>query len=91
MTSIHSKIQEDAPKAWADFEKFYQEIIGSLSEEIKKINFLEFPFSMQFGVYIAYFQDNGMEMDVQTMNFEFIQTTVYEMFIAHERIMDHYS
>lgn len=85
-----NKIKSEAPHAWNDFLTFY-------SREFKEIDFLintEFtslPFEMQLGIYLKYFRENGVELDVCNADYEMLPEVITEAFQVHEKVISHYS
>ena len=83
-------IKEHYPRAWKDFEDFNQElneIYGFKSETA----FEAYPFEYQLGVFIRFFIDLGMELDVCNIEFEMIPAVIEENFKGHNQAVAHYS
>ena len=79
-----------SPRAWEDFIIFYTKLEKE-NGLIQPLEFLNLPFEMQFGVFVSYFNDNGLDVDIQNWNIELLKTTICETFNLHENMMSHYS
>jgi hypothetical protein len=85
-------IQNTAPNAWADFNKFCNEKYTSFFTTNHPLKIESIPFSMLLGVFQEYFIANaGAELDLGNLSFEQLENDVVEAFIAQETIMKHYS
>jgi len=83
-------IKTSAPHAWEEFIKYYQEVIkdyACLSAAAAE----DIPLELQLGLFMRFFHDNGIELDVGNIDFELLPETIREAFETHERIISHYS
>lgn len=83
-------IKEQYPRAWKDFEDFQQELIETYSFK-DSASFELYPFEYQLGVFIRFFIDLGMELDVCNIGFEMIPAVIEENFKGHNQAVAHYS
>lgn len=86
----HSYIQIQCPKAWGDFNTFYNSEYAS-NPSLKNINFIELPFEMQLGVMLRYFNDNGIEVDLSNTDLSILPDHITEAFKTHENVISHFS
>lgn len=86
MKSFISKVQNDTPGAWDDFEEFYKE-----NYKIGIAEFLAFPFEMQLGVYLKFLIENTVEIDICNPEFSSLPDVVADAFAVHERVRGHFS
>jgi hypothetical protein len=85
-----SVLKEEYPRAWKDFEDFYQELNQTNSFK-DTLSFEHYPFEYQLGVFIRFFHDAGMELDVCNIDFEMIPAAIEENFKGHNQAVAHYS
>jgi hypothetical protein len=84
------KIKAIAPKAWADFEDFYNSNYPSFASDAKlKADLL--PFEMLLGLLLRYFTENGVEWDVSNTEYGMLPETLIEVFESYEKVISHYS
>jgi hypothetical protein len=88
---LTQNIETHAPKAWEDFKKYYSVLISPFPDSITLTDFNLLPFQMQFGVFLEYFIDNGLNLDLCNYDTDTIQEMIYETFVAYEKMMGHYS
>lgn len=84
------KIKETAPKAWADFEKFYQANFPNYFSD-PKLNPEQMPFEMLLGILLHYFIENGVEWDISNTEYTMLPETLLEVFEGYEKVISHYS
>lgn len=84
-------IPQETPKAWADFQQYYIGLLNGYDVNLSTLTFLSLPFEMQFGVYVSYFKDQGLDIDVPQWDIEMLQVTICETFRLHENMMSHFS
>lgn len=85
-----SKIKAIAPKAWKDFEEFYQTNFP-IQATNPALALESIPFEMLLGLLLHYFIENGVEWDVSNTDFEFLPETLLEVFENYEKAISHYS
>ena len=83
-------IKEQYPRAWKDFEDFCQELNEIYGFKDSTV-FESYPFEYQLGVFIRFFIDLGMELDVCNIEFEMIPAVIEENFKGHNQAVAHYS
>ncbi len=84
------KIKSLAPKAWADFENFYQVNFPTYFSDAK-LNPEQMPFEMLLGLLLRYFIENGIEWDVSNTDYTLLPETLTEVFESYEKVISHYS
>ncbi|HSZ26065.1 MAG TPA: hypothetical protein VK766_10115 [Cytophagaceae bacterium] len=84
------KIKEVAPKAWKDFECFYQTTYPSYFADEKLVP-EKIPFEMLIGLLLRYFEENGIAWDVSNTDFNLLPDTLLEVFEDYEKVISHYS
>ena len=85
-----SSIKEQYPRAWKDFEDFNQELNEAYGFRANTA-FESYPFEYQLGVFIRFFIDLGMELDVCNIEFDLIPAVIEENFKGHNQAVAHYS
>ncbi len=85
-----AKIKKTAPKAWADFESFYQQNFPNYSSD-QKLSLDKIPFEMLLGLLLRYFIENGVEWDVSNTEYNLLPETLLEVFENYEKVISHYS
>lgn len=80
------QITSQAPNAWKDFLDFYREHYDNSLPTVTSL-----PFSMQIGVLIEYFNDNGIEVELHHPELIAIKEALEEAFILQENNLSHYS
>ncbi|MDB5258412.1 MAG: hypothetical protein JWM14_3107 [Chitinophagaceae bacterium] len=83
-------IKEQYPRAWKDFEDFNQELNEAYGFK-PNAAFESYPFEYQLGVFIRFFIDLGMELDVCNIEFDMIPAVIEENFKGHNQAVAHYS
>lgn len=83
-------IKEQYPRAWKDFDDFYHELNG-IYEFNDQTTFESYPFEYQLGVFIRFFTELGMDLDVCNIEFEMIPAVIDENFKGHNQAAAHYS
>lgn len=83
-------IKEQYPRAWKDFEDFCKELNGIYQFQ-SVTSFESYPFEYQLGIFIRFFVDLGMELDVCNIEFEMIPAVIEENFKGHNQAVAHYS
>ncbi|HEY8400976.1 MAG TPA: hypothetical protein VIK89_06925 [Cytophagaceae bacterium] len=84
------QIKTECPKAWADFNEYYQKGFSTKSS-LTQVNFTEIPFEMQLGVFLRYFNENAVELDVCNSGYENWPSIITEAFKTYENVISHYS
>ncbi len=84
------KIKNNAPKAWADFENFYQTNFPSY-HAVEKSKLEQLPFEMLLGLLLRYFTENGIEWDVTNIEYDLLPESLYDVFENYEKVISHYS
>ena len=84
------KIKSIAPKAWADFENFYQTNYSSYASD-SKLKLEQLPFELLLGLLLRYFIENGVEWDVSNTEYTMLPETLLEVFDNYEKVISHYS
>ncbi len=82
-------LQKEFPKTWKDFNEFQLEI--SKAKDLTHILFDTLPFDWQLGVYLHYFLDSGIDLDISNAGYEFIPGLIQEAFRIQENNISHYS
>jgi len=82
-------LQKEFPKTWKDFNDFHNEIKKDPS--LAHLPFSLFPFEWQIGVYLHYFLDSGIDLDISNAGYEFIPGLILEAFKIQENNISHYS
>jgi hypothetical protein len=82
-------LQKEFPKTWKDFDDFHQQI--NKSPELSSLPFASLPFDWQLGVYLHYFLDSGIDLDISNAGYEFIPGLIEEAFRLQENNISHYS
>ncbi|MFN6943858.1 MAG: hypothetical protein ACK4ND_02855 [Cytophagaceae bacterium] len=88
MSTEHIRLQ--TPKAYKDFLLFFHSELKNHSL-FKNVSLEELPFTMQLGLYIKYFEDNGVALDLSNFSFEELPQVIMDAFESHEKIISHYS
>jgi len=83
------KLQKEFPKTWKDFNDFQLEI--SKSKNLSAFTFDSLPFDWQLGVYLHYFLDSGIDLDISNAGYEFIPGLIIEAFRIQENNISHFS
>jgi hypothetical protein len=86
----YATIQTQSPKAWEDFVKFYKTEF-EIPAFLKNIEITQIPFEMQLGVFLKYFNENGVELDVCNTEYSLLPEHITEAFQTHEKVISHYS
>jgi hypothetical protein len=86
----YSLILSDTPKAWQDFVNFYQEEFSNY-EFMKGLEITKMPFEMQLGIFLKYFNENGVELDICNTEYSKLPESILEAFKIHEKVISHYS
>lgn len=85
-----SSIKSQYPRAWKDFEDFLEEVYKTYGFTIPQ-SFESYPFEFQLGLFIRFFIDLGIELDVCNIEFEMIPSVIEENFKGHNQAVAHYS
>jgi len=91
MSNILFNISSESPKAWAEFEKFYKDLSGSWDAGLSGISPQSLPFEMQLGIFLAYFRDNGLDLDFQNTDPDTLKEIIHDTFRLQENMIGHYS
>ncbi|MFN3402510.1 MAG: hypothetical protein ACK40G_00355 [Cytophagaceae bacterium] len=83
-------IESCYPNAYKDFMNFYNNSFKPLNF-LKDINFNSLPFEMQLGIFLRYFKDNAVELDVCNADYEMLPDVITEAFNTQEKVIKHYS
>lgn len=82
-------LQKEFPKTWKDFNDFHHAI--SKPTNLSSIPFESLPFDWQLGVYLHYFLDSGIDLDISNAGYEFIPGLIFEAFKIQENNISHFS
>jgi hypothetical protein len=82
-------LQREFPKTWKDFNEFQLEV--SETKDLTHIHFDALPFDWQLGVYLHYFLDSGIDLDISNAGYEFIPGLILEAFKIQENNISHFS
>lgn len=82
-------LQKEFPKTWNDFNAFQFEI--SEAKDLTALPFESLPFDWQLGVYLHYFMDSGIDLDISNAGYEFIPGLITEAFRIQEHNISHFS
>lgn len=82
-------LQKEFPKTWKDFNEFQLEISEAMG--LAHIAFHSLPFDWQLGVYVHYFLDSGIDLDMSNAGYAFIPGLIQEAFRLQENNISHYS
>ena len=84
-------LPQETPRAWEDFQQFLAGLLqtGEL-QNIKEL-FIRLPFELQFGAFVGYFKEQGLDVDVPQWDLEMLKVTICETFRLHENMMGHFS
>lgn len=82
-------LQKEFPKTWKDFNDFHQQT--GKAKELAAIPFASLPFDWQLGVYLHYFLDSGIDLDISNAGYAFIPGLIEEAFRIQENNISHYS
>lgn len=83
-------IKSCSPKVWADFTNFYTKEFSSISF-LKNIPIENIPFEMQLGIFLKYFNNNGVDLDVCNTEYSMLPEHITEAFKNYENVISHYS
>ncbi len=83
-------IQKEYPRAWQDFTDFHTELCKA-SNFVSSLQFEQYPFEYQLGIFFRYFNENGIELDVCNIEFELIPAVIEENFKGHNQSVAHFS
>jgi hypothetical protein len=83
-------IQVEAPNAWQQFTEFYQESLQAYPK-MKGISIQDVPMEMLVGLFVLFFRENGMELDVSNFEFEDLSSVVEDNFKILQQTMQHFS
>jgi hypothetical protein len=83
-------LKNNCPKAWGDFLNYYSKEFSSVAL-LKGIKFVDLPFEFQLGIYLKYFNANGVELDVCNTDFSLLPDNIIEAFHSYEKVISHYS
>lgn len=83
-------IKTDCPKSWNDFSDFYKTGFGG-NPILTNVDFGNIPFEMQLGIFLRYFNENSIELDICNSVYQNWPTIITEAFKAYENVISHYS
>jgi hypothetical protein len=83
-------IQFDAPNAWKQFTEFYQESVQPYPK-LRDISIEDLPMEMLVGLFVRFFRENGMELDVSNFEFEDLSSVIEDNFKVLQQTMQHFS
>ena len=83
-------IKEKFPLSWKEFNTYYTKKWSGNSLSLTG-DFLQLPFAYAVGIWIDFFNDNGIDLDVQSLNLELIEESVYDSLQILEHSIGHFS
>lgn len=83
-------LYNQCPKGWNDFSNYYKENYQT-TDFLKDVSFEKIPFDMQIGVYLSYFNENGVELDICNIDYTLLPDLIKDTFTDYENVISHYS
>lgn len=83
-------IQVEAPNALEQFTAFYQESLQPYPK-MKGVSIQDVPMEMLVGLFVRFFRENGMELDVSNFEFEDLPSVIEDNFKILQQTMQHFS
>ncbi|MFN8415855.1 MAG: hypothetical protein U0U66_05945 [Cytophagaceae bacterium] len=77
-------LQNEFPKAWAEFQEFYNQMYSDTS-----VNLIPFPFF--FGTAFYFFREVAIELDINNTDTDLLPEVIKEAFMIHENNIAHFS
>lgn len=77
------------PEAWADLIAFYQQVKQSLPG--LTLAFEQLPFEVQLGIYLKFFEEEGVEIDLNNSTYPELPERVKEAFVLYDHLRRHSS
>lgn len=89
-TKKNVNIAAEFPRSWAELNTYYN---GYLKDDaVPALNImLQLPFAFMVGIWIDFLNENGVDLDVQSLNLELIEQSVYESLQILENTISHFS
>ena len=85
-----NSLQQEYPKTWKDFDDFQKKLIAD-NAQLSSLPFSSLPYEWQLGVFLGYFFDSGIELDVCNAGMENTPALITEAFKVQENNISHYS
>ena len=83
-------IQKKFPLSWIEFNSYYTE--KWISNSMLTVEQLfQLPFAYSVGIWIDFFNANGIDLDVQSLNLLLIEESVWECLQILEHSIGHFS
>ena len=79
-------IKSNSPNAWADFIEFYDTNFGNTKLKIETL-----PFEFLVGVYLVFFSENGIEIDLGNIELQELENEIIKTFAWQEVNRNHFS
>lgn len=84
------QLEKSFPKSWNELNEFYNEqYLGKTN--IKLTQAMDLPFAFTVGIWMQFFQENGFDLDVQSLDLIIIEASVAECLQALENTISHFS
>lgn len=83
-------IARDFPRSWAELNTFYNNYLKNDDVPVLVL-LLQLPFPFQIGIWIDFFNENGIDLDVQSLNLALIEQSVFESLQILENSISHFS
>jgi len=81
-----AEIAQNSPNSWADFVEFYNS-----NFEKHQIVIENLPFEFLLGLYLRYFNENGIEIDLSNTEFQELENEIVKAFAWQEVNRNHFS
>ena len=78
------------PDAWADLASFYDQIKQSL-KGLPDYSIDQLPFEIQLGIYLKFFDENGVDIDLDNSTYSELPERVKEAFVLYDHLRRHSS
>ena len=85
MSVFTDHLKEKYSKAWKYFIDFYDQYDGNLNE--KGVAFESLSFSMQFGVYLRFFDTINTDVQLYAIQEDVLQESIEEAFATYEEYL----
>lgn len=79
------------PKAWKDFNEYYDLLITQEPEDLTNLSFMELPFELQLGCLYRYFREDNIELDLANVDYSYLPEIITEAFDTQEKLIKHHS
>lgn len=84
------ELKNNFPKCWKELNEFYNDHYSN-DAMVEVAQALELPFAFTVGIWMHFFQDNGFDLDVQSLDLRLIEVSVMEHLQALENTIGHFS